>query len=164
MTHKIIDNFLDKQDFIKIKNIIYNTSSFPWYCSHYHVASKLTKGDGSCFYHTLFDNKKSVSFFSGLILKTIFKNIKHKEIIRAKVNLYPGTSKIKEHGMHVDQNFKHKGIILYVNNNDGYTKLIDGTKIESIENRALFFDSSKKHCSTTCTNAESRINININYK
>jgi hypothetical protein len=66
--------------------------------------------------------------------------------------------------MHVDQNFKHKGIILYVNNNDGYTKLIDGTKIESIENRALFFDSSKKHCSTTCTNAESRINININYK
>ena len=42
-------------------------------------------------------------------------------------------------------------------------KLEDGTKIDSIANRILLFDSSKKHCSTTTTNTFARINININF-
>ena len=36
-------------------------------------------------------------------------------------------------------------------------------KIESIENRALLFDPSIEHRSTTCTDAKGRININFNY-
>ena len=60
--------------------------------------------------------------------------------------------------------FKHKSAIFYINNNDGYTILNNGkTKIESIANRILFFDSTKNHSSTHCTNDHARVNININY-
>ena len=80
-----------------------------------------------------------------------------------KANLYPSLNKIIEHGSHVDQNFKHNGFIYYLNTNNGYTKLSDGTKIESIENRGLFFDSSLPHQSTNCTDQNIRINLNFNY-
>jgi hypothetical protein len=46
---------------------------------------------------------------------------------------------------------------------DGFTSLDDGTKIESIENRLLLFDSNKPHASSTCTNAKARFNMNFNY-
>ena len=59
--------------------------------------------------------------------------------------------------------YKHKGAILYINDNNGKTILEDGTEIESKANRLLLFDASKPHNSTSCTDAKSRINININY-
>ena len=84
-------------------------------------------------------------------------------LIRIKANLYPNTEKLHEHPMHVDYDFCHSAAILSLNTCDGYTKLKDGTKIDSIANRVLLFDASKEHCSTTTTNVSARINININY-
>ena len=65
--------------------------------------------------------------------------------------------------MHIDYRFKHSAAILSLNTCDGYTKLMDGTKIDSVANRMLLFDASEKHCSTTTTNVQARMNININY-
>ena len=65
--------------------------------------------------------------------------------------------------MHKDYSFSHSGAILSLNTCDGYTKLKDGTKIDSVANRVLLFDASEEHCSTTTTNVSARINININY-
>ena len=53
--------------------------------------------------------------------------------------------------------------ILYFNANDGVTVLEDGTEVESVPNRILLFDSSRPHHSTTCTNANRRVNLNFNY-
>ena len=64
---------------------------------------------------------------------------------------------------HFDLSFPHKGAIFYVNTNDGFTVLEDGTEIKSIENRVLLFDPSTKHHSTTCTDKKVRITINFNY-
>jgi len=163
MKHKIIDNFLNKEDYDLIYKTIMSFDNFAWYCTHDHVASMLEPGDGMAFYHMLLNNGKETSPFSKTILGTLFKKIKIKYFLRAKVNMYCNTNTIHEHGMHTDLRIKHKGLIFYLNTNDGYTKLKDGTKINSIENRVLLFDSSKKHCSTTCTNTKSRININVNY-
>ena len=84
-------------------------------------------------------------------------------MIRSKCNLYTKTEKLFEHKLHTDMPFPHKGFLFYVNTNNGFTILEDGTKVESIANRALFFDSSKSHKSTTCTDEDIRVNININY-
>ena len=65
--------------------------------------------------------------------------------------------------MHTDYPFPHKSAILYINTCEGYTKLKDRTKISSIANRLLIFDSSEDHCSTTTTDVPARFNININY-
>ena len=77
--------------------------------------------------------------------------------------MYPNTEKIHEHGMHTDDLFPHKAAILSINTCDGYTKLEDGTKIDSVANRVLLFDGSKLHTPSTCTNQPVRMNININY-
>ena len=58
---------------------------------------------------------------------------------------------------------KHNGAVFSLNTCDGFTSLDDGTKIESIENRLLLFDSNKPHASSTCTNAKARFNMNFNY-
>ena len=55
------------------------------------------------------------------------------------------------------------GLYFILNTCNGYTKLEDGTKVFSVENRALFFDSYTPHCSTSCTDKLYRSNININY-
>ena len=86
-----------------------------------------------------------------------------KSIMRAKANLYPNCGELVEHDMHTDYNFEHQAAIFYVNTNNGYTKLKDGTKIESIANRVLIFKGNDLHCSTTCTDQQARININFNY-
>ena len=83
-------------------------------------------------------------------------------MIRCKANLYTRTPEIIEHTMHTDFDFEHIGALFSLNTCDGYTLLEDGTKINSVANRMLIFDASKKHASTTCTNQNTRMNINFN--
>ena len=97
------------------------------------------------------------------ILKKLSVIDKFVSLYRMKVNLNQRTSKIIEHGVHNDVKFKCRTGILYLNSNDGYTMFEDGTKIESIKNRFVSFDSNLKHSGTTCTNERCRIVLNINY-
>ena len=80
-----------------------------------------------------------------------------------KANIILRRSKIIEHGFHNDVKFQCRTGILYLNTNDGYTCFEDGSKIESVENRFVAFDSGLKHSGTTCTNERCRIVLNINY-
>ena len=84
-------------------------------------------------------------------------------LYRMKANIILRRSKIIEHGFHNDVKFKCRTGILYLNSNDGYTMFEDGTKIESIKNRFVSFDSNLKHSGTTCTNQKRRMVMNINY-
>ena len=87
-----------------------------------------------------------------------------KEVSRIKINFYPNTSELHEHGYHKDSEFSHKGALLALNTCDGYTKFREtGTKYPSVANTLLMFDPSEDHCSTTTTNAIGRFNINVNY-
>jgi hypothetical protein len=75
-------------------------------------------------------------------------------------------SDIIETGMHVDcPHAPDVAVtsILYLNTNNGYTKFEDGTKVDSIKNRLLTFPTHMRHTSSTCTDENYRINININY-
>ena len=159
MKYEIIDNFLPAEEFIKIKNLMLS-SDFPWYynnsVSHEHAQ------DSFYFTHKFFDNY-CVTSNKFELLYPIFKKLNLKSIIRAKGNFYPKTLEIEEHGKHVDYKFSHNGFILYINTNNGFTRLKDGSKIESYENRGLLFDASIEHNSSTCTDQNGRININFNY-
>ena len=84
-------------------------------------------------------------------------------MIRIKINAYPYTNVVKEHKKHIDFNYEHIGAVFSLNTCDGYTKFSDGTKVESIANRIVFFDASKYHQSTTTSNAKLRYNINFNF-
>ena len=161
MSYIIIDNFLSLDDHLKIKTEMMDTKNFPWYyCPT--VAYKDVEEDSFYFSHTFYDTPYVKSNFFELLLPLIAK-VDAKSLIRVKGNLYTNMGKWIGNGMHVDYDYQHKGAVYYVNTNNGYTVLEDGTKIDSIANRIVFFDSSKPHHSTHCTDEKVRVNINMNY-
>jgi len=168
---EVIDNFLDEEYFDSLVNLFTDNEqpghidqnyNIPWYFN-----SKIAnEGDeiGKSFYMTHMFYNGHIPFsplYNKLI--PILEKLKVRCLIRIKGNFYPNTHILHEHPMHVDYDFSHSGAILSLNTCDGYTKLKDGTKIDSVANRILLFDASEKHCSTTTTNVFARININLNY-
>ena len=134
----------------------------PWY---FHTSIlEYDVIENNLFYmtHMFYDNNTPMSNFYEFLIPVLEK-LEVKCLIRAKGNLYPHTEILHIHPPHMDYTFSHSAAIFSLNTCDGYTMLEDGTKIESVANRILLFDASKKYCSTTTTNESARINININY-
>ena len=65
--------------------------------------------------------------------------------------------------MHVDYPFPHRNAVFSINTCDGYTKLEDGTKVESVANRMVTFPGNIEHRGTSCTDKKIRVVINFNY-
>ena len=168
MEYKVIDNFLDEEYFDELVTFFIDpkhegASPIPWYFRRELNPNHNVAGD-NLFYmiHVFYgDNVPVSSGYNNLI--PLLDKLGIACLLRIKANLYPNTHKLHEHPVHVDTKFSHSGAILSLNTCDGYTKLKDDTKIDSIANRLLLFDSSEEHRSTTTTNVPARINININY-
>ena len=154
------DNFFEKDYFTAMSYRI-TSNQIPWYfintLNNYHK----TDDTQSYFHHMVYRHQplsQEYDFFQAL-----WDLFDIKSLMRIKANCYPANDSLVVHPAHVDYDFTHKGAIIYVNSNDGFTILEDGTKIESIANRVLFFDPGRKHSSTNCTNSKARFNINVNY-
>lgn len=164
--HKIIENYLPDEIFNKLEFILFESKHFPWYFQagiNINHSEQLNSKDKTWYMtHKIYDDMNAQSHYFNEF-KVILNELDVKALIRMKINFYPCTEKLDIHKKHVDYSFPHKGFILYFNSCDGYTILEDGTKVKSIRNRALFFDSSLPHSSTSCTNTKGRFNININY-
>ena len=159
--YEVIDNFLSKNIFKEIHDFCIH--EMPWY---YKCGTAYRNGlDKFHFHHSFYEDNQIRSNFYNKIINPILNHFKftYYGLLRAKGNLYTQTEKVFEHDNHIDYPIPHKGFLLYINTNNGFTILEDGTKIESVENRALFFNSGKKHRSTTCSDKHIRVNININY-
>ena len=163
--HEVIDNFLPKEYFDELKKIVMS-AGVPWYWTKkINKFHKEGEGDlSSYFTHALFNIRLDYIFSTYYHHFNQFYNyLNMKALIRMKLNLYPRTGTIEVHAPHIDYDYDHKGCIFSFNTCDGYTKLEDGTKIQSVENRALLFNPGIEHSSTSTTNAKGRVNININY-
>ena len=177
----VIDNFIPSDAFDELKTFLLSSGErgkgkqndsekLPWYHTPagYAVNRDFKKPDSTrnwrLFYltHMIYSDTITSPYYER-ILSHCCEQLDIKSLIRVKINMYPNTEKIYEHGMHFDYHFPHKGAILSINTCDGYTKFEDGTKIDSVANRLLLFDASKLHSSTTTTNQPVRINININF-
>jgi len=156
------DNFLDNNLFNELENFILINDNFPFFLNR-KVNDAQTNENDYYFYHNIINHGlKTTNSFDPLI-NFLNQKLNIKSFIRLKINLYPSTENIIEHASHIDYDFSHKGMILSLNTCDGYTTLFDTTKIDSVRNRALYFDPSKPHSSSSCTNAQFRANINMNY-
>ena len=159
MNHQVIDNYFPTDFFKNLTSNVFN-SDFPW-CFSPKVNNDQEDNSGY-FVHKIYeDNAPKSPLWDEM--RYMLSRLKATAILRAKVNFYLKTPEIVEHSRHIDLEIPHKGAILYLNTCDGYTRLADGTKVESVENRILLFDSSQLHNSTSTTNALGRLNININY-
>jgi hypothetical protein len=162
INYKVIDDYLPKKLFKELKNKIMG-NMVPWFFQS-EINKVHDKKDLSCYFtHLVFYNQTPLSQIFPEINQIFREKLDVKSFIRIKLNCYPRTQKIEIHEPHVDENFEHKSAIFYINTNDGYTILDNKVKIESIENRVLFFKSYELHSSTSCTNQKARFNINFNY-
>jgi hypothetical protein len=97
---------------------------------------------------TFIHNNKAIPYCVCLYFKNNFKNFYYKNnIILESIEFMFKNTKKQENNVIYIHNLNFDGFLI----------------IESIENRALFFDSSKPHSSTTCTDKQMRINFNMNY-
>ena len=164
---KVIDNYLEEEYFDSLVTLFTDKEKtgnmrMPWYFQSSVSEHGLTEDTLFYMTHLLYEMNAPTSPLYDNLLPLLDK-LEVKSLMRIKANLYPNTETLHEHTMHIDYNFPHTGAILSLNTCDGYTKLKDGTKIDSVANRVLLFDPSEEHCSTTTTNVSARININLNY-
>jgi len=158
--YKIIDNFLPKDLFIRIKDFMMS-ASIPWFYNQ-RVAKKDEKVSSFYFTHMFFSDRFGISNHY-LEIYPILQIIKPEATIRVKGNLYPSTKKLIKYDYHRDYDFNHQGCVFSINTCNGYTQLKNGTKIKSVENRMVFFDPGVEHTATNCTDEQTRININFNF-
>ena len=156
---RIFDNFLDDVSFRKIYKEIMN-DIFLWaWCDKIVEKDHI---DNFQLYHQFYNNYEPQSP-AYRTLDPLLKKLKAVSIIKIKANLNPRTSKIIEHGFHIDTEYKCSTGIFYLNTCDGYTVFENGKKVESVANRYIEFDSNLKHSGTSTTNSKRRVVINFNY-
>ena len=158
---EITDNFLNKETFKSIQDLMLN-NDFDWYYSNSITSEDLDRKEFQ-FIHIFYANGEPRRSYP--IIDPIIKKINPFCLVRIKANLLTITPKIKEYDFHVDYKNKQNltTAIFYVNTCDGYTIFKDGTKVESIANRLVEFDSNLEHTGSSCTDQNIRVVINLNY-
>ena len=169
MSIVIKENFVPQDFFTKMQSLMLG-EEFPWYFSEPIDMDTLNPNllcdplDNFQLCHTFYANDEPVSPFYPVCIEPFVKALGMRHLIRIKVNLNLRAKNIIKQGFHVDNNYHDSFTsILYLNTNDGYTEFIDGTKVESVENRLVIFDTPLLHTGTTCTNEKYRLTLNLNY-
>ena len=154
---KVIDNFLNKEFFLPLKNLILG-EHFSWFFNDYKVYEN---DDDFQFVHTVVKKSKTTSTFIKYI-NPILSNLKAKKTIQVKLNLQTKKNKIYNHIFHTDIPDVTTAIF-YINTNNGKTIFENGEEVLSVENRIVIFDSNLKHTGTSHTDTKRRVLINFNY-
>jgi hypothetical protein len=158
----VVDDYLPEPLFWELANVFENgIDDFPWFLAGRLNLNQPDDSLDTYFYHTSYNTTVNSPWHSSL--SSLLESFKMRALIRAKFNCYPNNTTLTEHAMHRDYDFPHQAAVFSLNTCDGYTKFADGTKVESVANRIVFFDGSAEHCSTNCTTEKVRLNINFNY-
>ena len=164
---EIVDNFLSNYYCDQLSSCLIKDSysdPFPWYFAD--DLNGTNKIGNYYFNHTVVTDFKPVSRYFPLFYSLISRlSLNSQQIMRLKVNLYPRTQRRVHHESHIDyeSNSGLRTCLYYLNDNDGVTIFDGKNRIKSKRNRAVLFDGSIKHHSTTPTNVNYRCTINIEY-
>jgi len=163
--YNVIDNFLPQEQWQHIHDLTtgaLDTGSVP-----YFIANNVAHGDSDpqmdYYFIHLFYIDNTINSEHYFALEPLVTKIQSRALIRVKANLYPSTHAVRSHTPHTDFDFDHSAALYMVNSCDSYTTMSDGTRIESIANRMVFFDPQQLHSSSTTSNQPYRVTINFNY-
>ena len=156
---KVIDNFLDEQYFKEIKDTI-SSFDFPWFYNDC-ISDKNDPKNYYYFIHLFYQANNQNSNYYPMWNKFLQK-IDCKAVIRIKGNMYMNVGKKRKHKKHTDYPYSHKGCLLYINDNDGDT-YFEKENVQAKANRVVFFDPSKPHSSSACSDQKRRLTVNFNY-
>lgn len=160
-------NFLPQDEFNKLVELI-TDNEFDWYLSEkvtVDIDSPISGLENSTghkqFTHTFCNHLTKSRFMDRL--SYLFNAIGAKKIYRAKVNLAINSGRHEVGGWHYDsESIENARIaVLYLNTNNGYTILGDGSKVGSEENKLVVFSNDILHTGVSQTDTNERYLINI---
>jgi hypothetical protein len=154
--YRIVDDFLEIGDYNNLVNDLLS-EKFDWYHNH-----DSNRDDLHYFTHVFYTNYGFSSKYANK-LNPFIKQLNPASFVHIRATLFSKYDKVEEFAPLVNFEFKHKCMIYFINNNDGYTKMSDGTKLYSKDNRAIFFDVEEPFIDTTCTNDVFRMTMTFNY-
>ena len=158
MKLKVFDDFLKPDDHEVLRKMMMEDSSFQWQFGN----GVNTPDDGYFqFCHVFYAQfePRSAFFYN---LMPIINELEPVSIVRIKANLNMRTPERQEYELHKDVDDCITSIY-YVNSNDGYTRFEDGTKVDSVANRMVVFNSNTLHAGSSPTDELRRCVINFNY-
>lgn len=160
MINKIVDCAIDKGTFSDLQRAFLGHDT-PW------IYSPVVDGvnDPIGYYtHNIYMHDSPCSHLYDFVLPRISDLlIDLKSLLRIRLISFCRTHEIHQFGQHQDYPFDHCGMLLYINTNNGYTRLENGDKVMSKENRVFYHNPSHLHNSTSCTDAERRVVLTVNY-
>lgn len=159
-SYEIVDNFLDKNSFLKIKDRLTH-EEFSWY----YRPNAVEPGDHCYFTHCFFNNDQIFSNDFNLI-KPVLNKLNYSSLIQVRANLVLKTKVPEKSSWHVDYYYKNfKTAILYINESNGPTMIKEkkNVKVFPKENKILIMSGDVEHAATTQTDTKRRIILNINY-
>lgn len=176
------ENFLGKQEFNYFNHAVINS---PW---QYRNDSVKGEPEGTCFgfYHVIYNQGVKSNLFdmtSMLIHKLCDEsNLTLRELRRMRANMFTRYPHRVNHDIHVDYIDNHYTALFYLNTNNGPTTLYDRFKepnapfedastlqlgssqeIMPVENKIVLFDGLRYHGSSTHTDSNYRIVMNLNF-
>ena len=162
--YKIIDNFLDKEFFLRLKKQI-EYEDFPW--RRRIECTRDSKNDKGYFTHSIFNEFKINSpMYENTLIPILYK-LKARSIINASVHMFLTEFFLKKSTVyHQDWPYNSTTAILNLTNCDGGTQLKIKDKeivVESKENRIVIFNTQIKHRTIKNTTAGARYILNMNY-
>ena len=163
MDIKVIDNFLDKEGFVKLQHHMLLEKFFPWYFQDTRDLEVNKDLNQYQFTHIFFNDYKATSTYFYL-LEPLLKKLKVKSLIKVKANLNPYSPKLYKGYFHSDTVHNNLTAVYYLNENNGYTFFEkNNKKVKSKENRIVIFDAQMKHAGTNTTDKKKRVVLNLNY-
>tara|TARA_R100001086_G_scaffold62056_3_gene28773 strand:+ start:219 stop:731 length:513 start_codon:yes stop_codon:yes gene_type:complete len=156
------NNFLNKEDFVRLKNFM-TSIDFPWFYSKTQTDGR----DSSYLFHSFFHKNRINSSHYYHLIEPILDILKPLSIMNIRANLLL-SRRNSGSTFHIDswgfKKPKHKTAIFYVNTNNGYTLFEkDKKEITCVENKLIIFPSKMKHKAVAQTDTDTRIVINFNY-
>jgi len=171
--YKIIDNFLSKEEFAWVENMLWSPY-FSW-----HFSNNINNQDSYNYYfhHILRTETENVgsiiesvhfwgiwSRFQSNINKIIGHN-KNFHLMRVKANFYHRQSENIIHGYHKDiERVRNNVALFFLNTNNAKTYIKDVADVDAVANRVLLFNGNDLHASSSPTDVKGRITVNINYQ
>lgn len=164
MRFKILNNFLNDQQFKELKKLFFS-NEFSWF-----FIENMTKNDSHFFTHNFYNKQQIHSVLFDVVVLPFIKKLNMGLLIKARANLMLKKEIRYESEYHTDldqemmRDKKYKTAIFYLNHCDGYTLFKEGNKkVDCVENRIVIFDSTLMHKAVSQINTDRRIVINFNY-
>lgn len=161
---EVIDNFLNKEDFDKIIDVI-TVKNFPWFISD---MSDYAGDNNTQLYHIFYNNNVPNSDYY-YKLEPVFQKLDIFSLFKVRAIATMQSNDI-DNVYHTDLEFQGSPshattAVYYLNSNDGGTQFEhNGEIIKSVSNRMVIFDSKMRHRTVKHTKGDPfRYVLNINY-